>query len=138
MNKIMLIGNLTRDPELTVTNSGLPYCRFSLAVSRRFANSEGVREADFIPVIVWRNQAENCHKFLKKGSKAAVSGSLQVRNYETSSGEKRTAFEVIADDVEFVGARVSGDSDDTAISKPANEDSTSGLLEAVDDGDLPF
>ncbi len=138
MNKIMLIGNLTRDPELTVTNSGLPYCRFSLAVSRRFANSEGVREADFIPVIVWRNQAENCHKFLKKGSKAAVSGSLQVRNYETSSGEKRTAFEVIADDVEFVGARVSGDSDDTAIPKSANEDSTSGILEAVDDGDLPF
>ncbi len=139
MNKVMLIGNLTRDPELVVTNSGLPVCRFSLAVSRRFANSEGVREADFIPIIVWRNQAENCHKFLKKGSKAAVSGSLQIRNYETNTGEKRMAVEVVADDVEFVGAKLSGDSSDDGASMPkqASEDTTV-TLEPVDDGDLPF
>lgn len=63
MNKVILIGNLTRDPELQTTNSGVSVCRFSLAVTRRFANADGERDADFINIVVWRNQAENCHKF---------------------------------------------------------------------------
>ena len=69
MNKVILVGNLTRDPELTTTNSGVSVCRFSLAVTRRFQNSEGERDADFINIVVWRNLADICHKFLKKGSK---------------------------------------------------------------------
>ena len=73
MNKVILIGNLTRDPELATTNSGISYCRFSLAVQRRFA-SNGERETDFINVVVWRGQAENCNKYLKKGSKFWISG----------------------------------------------------------------
>ena len=72
MNKVILIGNLTKDPELTTTTSGISVCRFTLAVSRRFTNSEGERETDFINIVVWRNLADNCHKFLRKGSKAAV------------------------------------------------------------------
>ena len=67
MNKVILIGNLSRDPEITTTNSGVSVCRFALAVQRRFQNAEGEREADFINIVVWRAQAENCHKFLKKG-----------------------------------------------------------------------
>ena len=72
MNKVVLIGNLTKDPELSTTNSGVNYCRFTLAVSRRFANTNGDRDADFINIVVWRGQADNCHKYLKKGSKACV------------------------------------------------------------------
>jgi len=135
MNKVMLIGNLTHDPEMVVTSSGIPVCRFSLAISRRFTNSEGVRETDFIPIIVWRNQAENCHKFLRKGSKAAVSGSLQIRNYETKTGEKRLAVEVVAEDVEFVGAKLNADADEA---EPKQTEESVVALEPVDDGDLPF
>ena len=78
MNKVILIGNLTKDPELATTNSGISVCRFTLAVTRNFANAEGEREADFLDIIVWRGQAENCHKYLKKGSKCGVVGVLQT------------------------------------------------------------
>lgn len=69
MNKVFLIGNLTKNPELTNTGSGIPVCRFTLAVSRRFSNSDGVRDTDFLPVVVWRTQAEHCNKYLKKAVK---------------------------------------------------------------------
>ncbi|MBR1925559.1 MAG: single-stranded DNA-binding protein [Clostridia bacterium] len=137
MNKVVLIGNLTHDPEMVVTNSGIPVCHFSLAITRRYSNSEGVRETDFIPIVVWRSQAESCHKYLRKGSKAAVSGSLQIRNYETKTGEKRLVAEVVADEVEFVGARMAADGDDSEL-KPANDEDKNIVLEPVDDGDLPF
>ena len=68
MNKVILIGNLTKDPELSTTNSGISVCRFTLAVPRRFANAEGERETDFFNITVWRAQAENCNKYLKKGN----------------------------------------------------------------------
>jgi len=139
MNKIMLIGNLTHDPEIATTNSGVPVCRFSIAVSRRYTNSEGNREADFIPIVVWRNQAESCHKYLRKGSKAAVYGSLQVRNYETKTGEKRTIAEVIAEEVEFVGSKSTGDTGEAPDAKPTKKEGEKVVtLEPVDDGDLPF
>ena len=77
MNKVMLIGNLTRDPELSTTNSGVSVCRFSIAVQRSFRNNEGEREADFFNIVVWRGLADNCHKFLKKGSKCCVIGRIQ-------------------------------------------------------------
>lgn len=138
MNKVILIGNLTRDPEITTTNSGVPVCTFTLAVSRRFTNAEGTRETDFINIVVWRALAETCHKYLRKGSKAAISGTLQIRNYETKEGQKRTAAEVVADEVEFVGARVAG-SDESMASAPVAEEAEKVVeLEPIDDGDLPF
>ena len=86
MNKVILIGNLTKDPELSTTTSGISVCRFTVAVSRRFTNSEGERETDFINIVVWRNLADNCHKFLRKGSKAAVIGNIQTRSYDAQAG----------------------------------------------------
>ena len=102
MNKVMLLGNLSKDPELITTNNGVPVCKFSIAVSRNFKNAEGERECDFINIVVWRAQAENCAKYLKKGSKVAVLGRLQVSTYEAKDGSKRYTTDVVADEVEFV------------------------------------
>ena len=112
MNKVILIGNLTKDPELTTTTSGISVCRFTVAVSRRFTNSEGERETDFINVVVWRNLADNCHKFLRKGSKAAVVGNIQTRSYDAQDGTKRYVTEVVAEEVEFVGAKTNSEDGD--------------------------
>ena len=102
MNKVFLIGNLTRDPELSETSSGVAFCRFAIAVNRPFANSEGNREVDYFNIIVWRGLAENCGRFLKKGSKVAVVGSLQNRSYEDKEGVKRTATDIVASEVEKI------------------------------------
>ena len=140
MNKVILIGNLTRDPELTTTNGGVSVCRFSLAVTRRFANADGEREADFINIVVWRNQAENCAKFLKKGSKCAVVGRIQTSSYEIPEGAKRYTTDIVADEVEFItsGAR-SGDSDGMVPSEPKRETvKQTAELEEIEDDSLPF
>ena len=105
MNKVILIGNLTKDPEITTTNNGVSVCRFTLAISRRFANAEGERETDFINIVVWRTLADNCHKFLKKGSKTAVVGNLQTRSYDANDGTKRYITEVVAEEVEFISTK---------------------------------
>lgn len=110
MNKVFLIGNLTRDPELSETASGISVCRFAIAVNRRFSSADAERQTDFFNVTAWRGQAENIAKFTKKGSKVAVAGSIQIRNYEDSQGQKRTAVDVVADEVEFLSAR-NADSD---------------------------
>ena len=140
MNKVMIIGNLTRDPELSTTNSGISLCRFSVAVSRKFANADGERETDFLNVIVWRGLAENCHKYLKKGSKVCVCGSIQTRNFEAQDGTKRYITEIVADDVEFLNR--SGSGDEGAIVKdndaPASQSTPVTKLEPIDDDDLPF
>lgn len=137
MNKVILVGNLTRDPELITTNSGVSMCRFTVAVQRRFASSDGNRETDFIPVVVWRGQADNCYKYLKKGSKAGVIGSMQTRNYETPEGQKRYVTEVVADEVEFMSTKAQDDTQSaeapTAAKKAVVED-----FEPIDDDDLPF
>src|SRR5574344_2518074 len=106
MNKCILIGNLTKDPELTTTTRGISVCRFTLAISRRFTNSEGERETDFLNIVAWRGLADNCHKFLRKGSKAAVVGNIQTRSYDAQDGTKRYVTEVVAEEVEFVGTKV--------------------------------
>ena len=135
MNKVMLIGNLTRDPELNTTNSGVSVCRFSLAVPRRFANAENGPQADFFNIVVWRGQAENCHKFLKKGSKCCVIGKLQNSSYEAQDGTKRYTTEIVADEVEFLNSR-SGDNSDAPIS---DKNTGSAELQPIDDDDsLPF
>ena len=109
MNKVFLVGNLTRDPELATTNSGVSVCRFSIAVQRRFSNAEGEREADFFNIITWRGQADICAKYLKKGSKCGIIGSLQNRSYEAQDGTKRYVTEITADEVEFLSSRTGGE-----------------------------
>ena len=134
MNRCFLIGNLTRDPELATTNSGVSVCRFSLAVTRNFSNADGEREADFLNIIVWRSQAENCHKYLKKGSKCAVTGSIQTRSYDAQDGSKRYVTEIVADNVEFLNSKSSGDGQD----KVAVDNKEVAKLEPIDDDTLPF
>lgn len=104
MNRAVIIGNLTRDPELRTTReTGLSVCSFTVAVSRRMANQSGERPADFIPVVAWRGTAENCAKYLQKGSQVAVAGAIQTRNYEDDMGARRYVTEIIADEVKFIG-----------------------------------
>ncbi len=103
MNRIILIGNLTANPDLRNTQIGVAVCTFRLAVQRPFTGKDGERQADYITIVAWRQLGENCAKFLQKGRQAAVSGSLQIRNYEGKDGNKRIAAEVIAEDVQFLG-----------------------------------
>lgn len=110
MNKVILIGNLTKDPELSKTTNDVPVCKFSLAVSRRWGNTE----TDFFTVIAWRGQAENCAKYLRKGSKVAISGSIQTRTYDANDGTKRYVTEIVADEVQFLSTKGAADEDDTA------------------------
>ena len=133
MNKVFLIGNLTKDPELSNTNNGIPVCKFTLAVSRRFGNTE----TDFLPVIVWRGQAENCGKFLKKGSKAAVAGSIQTRTYDANDGSKRYITEIVADEVQFLSTKGDGEIPATPIPQGNGSGAQIGGS-AVTDDDLPF
>ena len=116
MNKVFLIGNLTRDPELSETNSGVSVCRFAIAVNRRFSSQDAERQTDFFNV--------------------AVTGSIQIRNFEDNSGQKRTFVDIVADDVEFLTPKNSS-SDDDYQAAPAPRKKPA--LEAFDDdSDIPF
>ena len=108
MNKVFLIGNLTKDPELRSTQSGVSVCNFTIAVNRRFKNANGQQETDYLNIIAWRQLAELCSKYLAKGRKVAVTGSIQTRTYEAKDGSKRTAWDIVADEVEFLSANQSG------------------------------
>ena len=133
MNKVILVGNLTRDPELTETPSGVAVCRFSIAVSRDYANSEGTRETDFFNITVWRGRAEVCGKYLKKGNKVAIVGSIQTRSYEDKDGIKRNVTDIVANEVEFLTPK-GASSDDEEV--PTRRERPQ--LEAIDDNQLPF
>jgi single-strand DNA-binding protein len=136
MNKVILIGNLTRDPELSETPSGVAVCRFSIAVSRDYAGQDGNRETDFFNITVWRGRAENCGKYLKKGNKVAVVGSLQNRSYDDKDGNKRYVTDIVASEVEFLTPKgAQGDVDDDATVSVRRE---RPQLEAIDDNQLPF
>ena len=102
MNKEFLIGNLTKEPDLAETPNGVAVCKFSVAVSRDYANADGERETDFFNITVWRGRAENCGKYLKKGNKVAIVGTLQNRSYEDKDGIKRNVTDIIASEVEFL------------------------------------
>jgi single-strand DNA-binding protein len=104
MNKVILIGRLARDPELKYTASNTAVCQFTVAVDRRF-KSENQPNADFIPVVAWRQTAEFVSKYFFKGSRIAVTGQIQIRSWDDAEGKKRFATEVIADDVEFVESK---------------------------------
>ena len=108
MNKAILMGRLTRDPELRTTASQIPVASFTLAVDRRFKNANGERQADFIPIVVWRQQAEFANRYLHKGSRIVVVGSIQVRNWEDAEGNRRISTEIVADELHFADTKSSG------------------------------
>jgi len=101
MNKAILNGRLTKDPDLRMTPSQVPVCTFTLAIDRRFKDASGNRQADFIPIIAWRQQAEFANKYFRKGSKMIVVGSIQTRSWDDAEGKRHYATEVIADEIEF-------------------------------------
>lgn len=123
LNRIVIIGRLTRDPEMRQTPSGTAVCTFTLAVDRSFKSANGERETDFIPVVAWRQLGENCAQYLAKGKLAAVDGRLQLRRYEDKDGSKRTAAEVVADNVRFLSPK----------SEPSVNDSEVDLAPPLDD-----
>ena len=150
MNKVYLIGNLTRDPEMRSTSAGIPVCNFSIAVNRRFKNAQtGQQETDFFNIVAWRQLAELCGRYLAKGRKVAVFGSIQTRSYEAQDGSKRTAFDIVADEVEFLSSGNSGSAPSSdyhaAVSPapvqrqqaPSYAPADSGFTQ-VDDDELPF
>lgn len=102
LNRVILIGRLTGDPELRYTPGGSAVSRFTLAVDRPFTNKQGERETDFINVVVWQKQAETCANYLNKGRLVAVEGRLQVRSYDDNQGIRRRAAEVVAENVRFL------------------------------------
>ena len=142
MNKVFLIGNLTRDPELTETAGGVSVCHFAIAVNRSYTSSDGERQTDFFNVTAWRGLADNVNRFAKKGNKVAVSGSIQLRNYEDNQGNKRTAVDIIAQDVEFLTPKNNNSGDDFYDSPAPSQTGSSKKKPALqsfdDDGDIPF
>ena len=134
MNRVNLIGNLTRDPEISQTTSGISVCRMSIAVGRRFSNAEGGRDTDFFNITAWRGTADNCAKFLKKGNKIAVAGSIQTRTYEKADGTKGFSVDIVADEVEFLTSKNDGSNEGATI--PSEEPVSD--LQPVDDDNLPF
>ena len=133
MNKVQLIGNIVRDPELTTTGNGVSVCKFTIAVNRTFKNANGETATDFLNIVAWRGLADNCANYLKKGSKVAVVGSIQVRTWEKDS-EKRYATDIVADEVEFL-SRAQNDGENGQ--QTAQNDKAKGLKSADDEG-LPF
>lgn len=130
MNKLVIIGNLTRDPELAETASGISYAKFAVAVTRNYSNSDGERETDFFDITVWRERAELCARYLRKGNKVGIVGSIQFRTYEDDNGNKHKVAEVKVDEVEFLTPKSQSDE------KPTKKERQK--LEEVDDDNLPF
>jgi len=132
MNKAVLIGRLTRDPDLRFTPNGIAVCKFTLAVDRPFTNNNGEREADFIPVVVWRKPAENAANYLRKGRMCAVSGRIQTRKYENNEGRTVSVVEVVADEVKFLERAENGQKPREDVPPPIDEPLD------INDDDLPF
>ena len=131
MNQLVLVGNLTKDVELSETNSGIVKAKFTLAVSRDYTNSDGERETDFFDITVWRERAELCAKYLHKGSKVGIVGSIQFRTYEDNEGNNRKVAEVKVDKVEFLSPKKT-EKEETSSKRDRPE------LEEIDDNQLPF
>jgi single-strand DNA-binding protein len=145
LNRVILIGRLTRDPELRYTPNGVAVTSFSLAVDRPFSNQQGEREADFINVVTWRQLAETCANYLRKGRLTAVEGRIQVRNYENNEGRKVYVTEVVADNVRFLESTGTGsnqrNNDNDRNSKGSRFDdpfADDGRPIDISDDDLPF
>lgn len=150
INRVVLVGRLTKDPELRYTPNGNVTCNFTLAVNRNFKSQNGETEADFIPIVVWRKQAENAANYLKKGSLAGVDGRIQTRNYENNEGRRVYVTEVIADSVQFLETKSNGSKNgqqggqrktkDNPYYGPSFEDpfANDGKPIDISDDDLPF
>ena len=119
INKVFLIGRLTRDPELRTTNSGVPVVSFTVAVNRTFTSNSGEREAEFINCIAFNKQAENLNRYIRKGGLVGVEGRIQTRSYTGQDGSRRYVTEVVADNVEFLGSKNSS-SNSNNMSVPAS------------------
>ncbi len=129
LNKVILIGRLTKDPDLRYTTSGIAVARFTLAVNRNYTNQQGEREADFIPITVWRNAAENCAKYLQKGRLVAVAGRIQTGSYTATDGSKRYTTDVVADEVQFL---------EWGNKQEQGQDDIPGFAPYENDEELPF
>lgn len=142
MNKLMIIGNVTKDPEMRTTQSGIQVCSFTVAVNRRQSAQNGHPEADFFRVTAWRQLGEICHKYLAKGRKVAVVGQVSVSTYTGNDGQTRANLEVTADDVEFLTPKdAAGQQDEAAYVKEerqAIQQEAQPKYMEVDDCDLPF
>ena len=142
LNKIVIMGRLTRDPELRRTQSGTAVANFSLAVDRDYKAQDGTKETDFIQCIAWRGTGEFVSKYFQKGRIAVVEGRLQVRKYKDKDGNNRTVSEVVADNVYFADSKNAAPSGDiNALSERVDQtfgNNESGFSEITDDGDLPF
>lgn len=123
MNKVFLIGRLTKDPELRYTSTNTAAASFTIAVNRNFTNQNGEREADFINIVVWRKQAENVKQYLTKGSQVAIDGRIQTRSYDAQDGSKRYVTEVVADNVQFLDSRSASSNSSASIPSANNNPS---------------
>ncbi len=149
-NKVILIGNMTADPELKQTTSGVSVCSFSIAVNRRFAKADqGQQNVDFINIVTWRQQAEFVSRYFKKGNPILICGQLQTRTWADPQGQKRYATEVVADEVSFVASAAQAGQGapsqpgntytPDAYGAPAFSSAPSANFEEIpNDGDLPF
>ena len=142
MNRIILIGNLTKDPELLETSSGIAVCRFSLAVRRARANAEGNHETDFFSCTAWRGLAETIERYVHKGDKLGVVGEVQFREYTDNQGVKKTSTNVIVQEIDFCGGKRTQESDsDGSRENTRTEKKTRQrpvLQDIDDDSDIPF
>jgi single-strand DNA-binding protein len=137
INNVTLVGRLTKDPDLRYTPNGVAVANFTLAVNRPFSNQSGENEADFINCVVWKKAAENLANFMSKGSQIGVVGRVQTRNYENNEGKRVFITEIVADIVQFLEPKKTGDGHP---SEPSNNNSFAAKSEPIDidDSDLPF
>ena len=137
MNRVFLIGNLTKDPEVTTTSNDVTNCRFSVAVTRRYNSANGNKETDFFTVVTWRGLADNCGKYLRKGSKVGICGSIQNKNYEAADGTKRYSTEIVADEVQFLSSRNETE-EVNELPEVSTARSARPELKPIEDDNLPF
>lgn len=139
LNKVVLIGRLTRDPDTRVLSSGSSVSTFTLAVDRTFKSRDGERGTDFIPIVAWGKTAELCGQYLAKGRQTAVSGRIQTRSYDANDGSKRYVTEVVAEEVTFLGSRNDAGRSNNSYQSQDNEFGVpmDGFSE-MDDDDMPF
>ena len=146
MNQVQLVGNLTRDPESGTTQSGVTYCRFTVACQRRYKNASGTYDADFISCVAWRQTGEFVQRHFIKGNRIGVIGSIQTGSYNAQDGSKRYTTEVVVDNVEFVAPRSDNGSGSSAAPPPPpppqqrDEQQRMNMngFQEVDDDELPF
>lgn len=145
INRVVLIGRLTKDPELRYTSNNIAVVSFTLAVNRNFTGQDGQNEVDFLPCVAWRKQAENIAKYVGKGSMVGVDGRIQTRNFEATDGTKRYVTEIVCDNTRFLDTRNASNPDSEETRQPfpdmneQKEDPFASLQDIeIGDDDLPF